>query len=215
MLAALVAVAVWAAPAAAEPASALDPLEDFADTEERAQQALTARWNEVYHDPEAPVAGNPDGDVTLVEFFDYRCGYCKQVHPAVKALVAEDGRIRFVSKEFPILGPPSSFAARAALASRSFGGYHAFSDALMSMRGKLTARRVMEIAGSLGIDPARLGREMDDPAIETAIARNHDLARALAIQGTPTFIVGRYIIRGAVDAATLREIIAEVRAGRN
>ncbi|MBW7851687.1 MAG: DsbA family protein [Rhodospirillales bacterium] len=184
---------------------------DIAATERR---VIAERAAEIFDDPAAPVGGNPQGDIALVEFFDYRCGYCKRVHPVIEKLLAEDGNIRFVYKEFPILGPDSDYAARAALASRPQGKYQAFSDALMSARGNLDQARVHAIAAEVGLDLAELKQTMtaQRTEIDKAIALNHDLARDLAINGTPAFVLGETVVRGAVDYDTIKRLVAETRA---
>jgi protein-disulfide isomerase len=179
--------------------------------EEELRQAIARRSEELLADPAAPVAGNPAGDVTLVEFFDYNCPYCRRVAPTVAGLVAADPDLRVVYKEFPILGPGSTFAARAALAAREQERYAPFHEAMMDAEGTLDERRVLEIARAVGLDLARLRDDMGDPAIEQAIARNLELAAALGITGTPSFVIGEQIIPGAVDRGTLEALIAEVR----
>ena len=159
----------------------------------------------------SPVSGNPKGDVTLVEFFDYQCGYCKRSLKPVKDLLETDRQLRIVWKEFPILGPVSRFAARAAMASEKQGRYLEFHVAVMGSRGKLTEDRVMDIAGSVGLDVQRLRREMDDPAIEEYLDETIRLARVLGIEGTPAFVIGDTLVPGAVGGARLKELIA--RAG--
>jgi protein-disulfide isomerase len=160
------------------------------------------------------VAGNPVGDVTLVEFFDYHCAYCKRALNAVTAVLGEDPGLRIVYKEFPILGPDSVLAARAALASRNQdpSKYLEFHVALMSTRGRLTQPRILEIARDAGFDAERLVADMASPEINTAIERNIELARSLEINGTPTFVIGDQLVPGAVDLDTLRRLIAEARA---
>ena len=118
----------------------------------RVQNFLKDRRMEVFHDPYSYVGGNPQGDVTLVEFFDYQCGYCKRVHPTVQKLLKEDGNIRFVYKEFPILGPASVFAGRAAIASITQGKYLVFHNAMMALKGPLSERRVIKTARAVGLD---------------------------------------------------------------
>jgi protein-disulfide isomerase len=175
------------------------------------RRAIVERREELLNDPAAPVGGNPAGDVTLVEFFDYNCPYCRRVAPTVAGLIAADPGLRVVYKEFPILGPGSTFAARAALAARQQERYAPFHEAMMEAEGTLDERRVLEIARAAGIGLARLRQDMGDPAIEDAIARNLELAAALGITGTPSFVVGEQIVPGAVDRATLAALIAEVR----
>ncbi|HZH26293.1 MAG TPA: DsbA family protein [Azospirillaceae bacterium] len=179
--------------------------------QDQARRALAERRTEILNDPNAPVAGNPQGDVTLVEFFDYQCGYCKSVHPTVKDLVAGDGRIRRVYKEFPILGPASVVASRAALAARNQGKYLEMHDALMEARGQMDEALVMRIARSVGLDVERLKRDMQAPDIEQHIQANRALATALGIQGTPAFIIGDQLVPGAADLATLRGLVRQAR----
>ena len=176
--------------------------------------ALTDRADAILRDPDSPVGGNPDGDVSLVEFFDYNCPYCRRVAPVVQQAVAADGGLRIVYKELPILGPGSDSAAKAALASRRQGRYVDFHNALMDANRPLDDDLVMAIAGDLGLDLEALARDMRDPAIAAAIERNKALARTLRITGTPGFVVGETVIRGATDLATLRTAIAKARERR-
>lgn len=174
---------------------------------------IRERSDELLRDPDSYVAGNPDGDVTLVEFFDYRCGYCKRVHPVVKKLLEDDGNIRLVYKEFPILGAPSLYAARAAIASLGSGKYLPFHNALMEARGQLTEERVLFIAEEVGLDADEIesGMEQAKERAQQIIARNFGLAEALKISGTPAFVIGDTVIRGAADMSAFVEVIAEVR----
>jgi len=184
-----------------------------ATAQKQRQETLAQRRDQLERDPTSPVAGNPDGDVTLVEFTDYRCGYCKQVFPAVQELLKADGRIRWVVKEYPILGPDSVAAARAALAvwRTTPGEYMAFHAALMAARGSLDETRVLEIAAEIGLDAKALAAAARDPEINAVLARNHELAQSLDIRGTPAFIVGDRLVPGAVDIETLRQMVAEAR----
>ena len=179
-----------------------------------ARNVIAARGPELFDDPATPVAGNPDGDVTLVEFFDYRCGYCKRVYPTIKKLIEDDGNIRFVFKEFPILGPASVYAARAALASHGQGKYQEFHDALMASKGALTEDRVLRIADSVGLDRGKLLEDMNrnEAEYDRVFARNRDLAQALKINGTPAFVAGDVVVRGAADYASMKNVIAQVRS---
>jgi len=179
--------------------------------ETEAHSVLKSRADDVLRDPASPVGGNPQGDVTLVEFFDYNCGYCRQVAPVVDEAEKSDAGLRIVYKEFPILGPNSIFAARAALAAHRQGKYAPLHKALMKVRGNVDEASVMRVAGELGLDLARLKADMADAAIQSAIDRNLELARALRITGTPGFVVGNQILRGATDVATLRKLIDEAR----
>lgn len=159
------------------------------------------------------VAGNPDGDVTVIEFLDYRCGYCKQAHDGVKALLASDPNIKFIVKEFPILGPESTFASRAAMASLEQGAdaYLSFNDAMMRHRGDLDQHTVMRLAGEAGVDQAKLAEDIQNPQIAANIRETYGLARRLDISGTPAFIIGDTIVRGFLPYDSLKEIVEDER----
>lgn len=183
------------------------------NTESGARQVLSARRAEFFEDPGAPVAGNQQGDVAVIEFFDYRCPYCKRVHPTIQALLRDDRNIKFIFKEWPILGPPSVYAARAALAARNQGKYTEFHAALMDSRGSLDEAAVLRAATSVGLDVDRLKREMESQSskFQEIFARNGDLARSLGISGTPAFIIGDVVIRGAVDLEAMKNVVGDVR----
>ena len=178
-----------------------------------AQKAMQQHDSELLRDPESPIDGNPDGDVTIVEFSDYQCPYCKRAHQAVKSVAAADGKVRIVRKDLPILGEPSRIAAFAALASRSQGKHSAFHNALMEYNGKLDRDRIMEIAGSVGLDVPKLQQDMEDPKLKQIIERNSALAAALGVRGTPAFVIGKQFVPGAVDADALKQLIADARKG--
>jgi protein-disulfide isomerase len=183
------------------------------DAETKAAQVLRDRRHEVFDDPATPVGGNPQGDVTVVEFFDYRCPYCKQVHPAIQKLLDQDRKLRFVYKEFPVLGEQSDLAAHAALAARLQGRYEPFHSAMMAAKGQINEEAVYRIAGSIGLDVDRLKRDMTNPEIERALNANRSLAKALEIRGTPGFIIGDRIIPGAIDLDALKTMVADARKG--
>ena len=192
---------------------ALQAAEDKVKSEahDKAASALVARRAEVLDDPDTPVGGNPQGDVSLVEFFDYRCPYCKQVEPALEALLRDDRQLRFVYKEFPVLGPDSVTAARAALAARKQGKYDALHRALMALKGQITEAAILRTASASGLDVERLKRDMDDPAIDRILKANLDLADALDIRGTPGFVIGDEIVPGAVSLDALKQLIETAR----
>lgn len=179
--------------------------------ESAARSVIQSHKKQIYADADAPVGGNPEGDVTIVEFFDYQCGYCKRAARAVEDALAKDKRLRVVYKEFPILGPNSLLAARAALASRAQGKYLAFHKALMEAKISYDERSVMRIAASVGVDTARLKKDMRAPRIQEHIDRNHALARALGIRGTPAFIVGEQLFPGALTPQQLARMIQNAR----
>lgn len=183
-----------------------------AERKEQGVNALRARRDDIERDPHTPVAGNPAGDVTIVEFFDYNCGYCKSVLATVRQILIEDAGVRLVLKEYPILSEGSEFAARAALAAEQQNRYFEFHNALMEVRGQVSQERVLETALELGLDVAKLTSDMEDEKIDIQIESNRELAQSLNINGTPTFIVGDRIIPGAVDRDTLRELIEKIRA---
>ncbi|MBM3568929.1 MAG: DsbA family protein [Alphaproteobacteria bacterium] len=178
-----------------------------------AQAALRGERKNLDADPGDFTIGNPKGDVTVVEFFDYRCPYCKRAHAVVEALIKAEPGVRVVLKEFPILGPGSLLAARAAMAARKQGKYRDMHDALMASRGTIDDEAVARIAGEKKLDLARLKRDMADPEIEAVLRRNHELARRLNISGTPAFVIGDAIAPGAMELADMRTMVAEARAG--
>jgi len=181
--------------------------------EEMARQNLVHQKERLLNDPTSPIAGNLEGDVTVVEFFDYRCGFCKKVHADVMAAVKSDGNVRLVYKEFPILGPDSQIASRAAMAvwNSNPDKYLEFHDALMTSRGGLPESRVLDIAESLDIDLGKLKEGMATAEVDTALRNNYELAQSLNINGTPAFVIGGELIPGAVDLATLKKMIAKAR----
>ncbi len=178
----------------------------------RDRAAIGGHRDALFADPESPVVGNLDGALALVEFFDYRCGYCRRVKPVLDTLLEENGDLRLIYKEFPILGPESTLAARAALAAREQGGYAAFHDALMGAEEPLDHARVFEMARAVSLDEERLARDMADPAVDAALARNAALAEALGIAATPSFVIGERVVRGAPSLAQFRAIVEDARA---
>jgi protein-disulfide isomerase len=182
-----------------------------ADQVKAARQLLKSRATDILQDPASPVGGNPKGDATLVEFFDYNCPYCRRVVPDMLKLEEADAKVRVVYKEFPILGPNSTFAAKAALAAHRQGKYIELHRALLKARGSVTKATVLKTASSLGLDIDRLQKDMVDPAILAALERNSSLARALGINGTPAFIIDQKIVSGAIDLAAMQELVTKTR----
>lgn len=177
------------------------------------EEALIERKNEIYEDGFSVVLGNPKGDVTVVEFSDYRCGFCKRAHKVVQDVLAEDSGVRFVIKEFPILGPDSVVASRAALAASQIGaeGTVDFMDAMMSYRGNLDRKAVMKLAEQSGIDLKALIEAMESEDISGKIKRNYALGKALGINGTPGFIVGNRLFPGYLEKEQMLAHINEAR----
>jgi len=179
------------------------------------QSLVLSNAEAIFESPHDWEGGNPDGDIVLVEFMDYRCGYCRRAQPDVERLVSTDGNIRYIVKEFPILGPASRTAAEAALAAmRQDDGrrYLAFNDALMAHDGQLSGDVVWEIADEVGLDVDRLRRDAGSDEVASMIDRTYSLARALRIEGTPTFVIGDRLVRGYVPLDRMRAAVAEIRA---
>jgi protein-disulfide isomerase len=181
------------------------------DAHDKAAAALVARRYEVFDDPDAPVAGNPKGNASLVEFFDYRCPYCKQVEPSLEALLREDRQLRIIYKELPILGKDSVYATRVALAARKQAKYEAFHAAMMAAKGQIDEKVVVQVAASAGLDMEQVKTDMKSAEVDDIIQRNLDLAQALDIRGTPAFIIGSEMVPGAIDIATMKKKIAAAR----
>ncbi len=161
--------------------------------------------------PGDPVAGNPDGDVTLVEFYDVRCPYCRRMLPAMAELLRHDPKLRVVYKDIPILGPGSAIGARAALAAGKQGAYLRMREAMMTGPADITAETVKSASAHLGLDWDRLQRDMAEPAIQTRLDENLKLAHRLGIQGTPAYVIGEQLLPGALPVADLQAAIAQTR----
>ena len=177
-----------------------------------AKQVLKSNRDALERDPNAPVFGNPEGDVTVVEFFDYNCPYCRRVKPHMEALLAADKNVRVVYREWPILGEGSVFAARAALASREQGKYDEFHWAMMELKGRVGKPDVMQAAEKLGIDTAQLRRDMESPKINEHIETSMRLARSLGFNGTPSFVIGEALAPGLIEADQMIEMVNQARA---
>lgn len=176
-----------------------------------AKAAVALHRDSLFNHPMTPVSGAKNADVTIVEFFDYQCGFCKRVLKTVIAVIEDDPKIRVVWKEFPILGPTSEFASRAAMAAERQGKYLQFHTNVMGSRGQLTPQKVLRIAKDIGLDIDRLKKDMGDPKITKYLANTAQLAQSLGITGTPGFIVGDEVVPGAVDKTKLQALIAAMR----
>lgn len=163
------------------------------------------------------VAGNPLGDVTLVEFLDYRCGYCKKAQPEVEALLERDPNVRLVVKEFPILGPDSVTAGKLALAALDMDPdrFVPLHHAMMEYKGNLTEQVAYRLAGEAGYDVDALRKKADSSEVDDRLQQNYQLAQALGLQGTPAFVVGNEIIRGYLPADELEAAVKEARGAQN
>jgi protein-disulfide isomerase len=183
------------------------PTASRAESDEVLSEAL------VLHDPDIPVAGNAAGDISIVEYFDYQCPYCRKVEPELRQVVHEDGKVRLIWKDWPILGPMSVTAARMALASRYQGKFIEAHDALIGINSKLTEAKIREALAGGGIDADRLDRDLADKAsaIDATLSRNNDQATAFEFRGTPSFIVGKFRVPGVLTMAQFGQAIADAR----
>jgi protein-disulfide isomerase len=167
----------------------------------------------VLRDPDIPVAGNPDGDITIVEYFDYNCPYCRKIAPELRQVVQDDGKVRLVHKDWPILGEVSVIASRMVLASKYQDKFIQAHDALIGVASKLTAPRIRELLAGAGIDLGRADRDLaaNAKAIDAIIARNGEQAMAFGFKGTPSFIIGKFRVPGVLTMAQFDQAIADAR----
>jgi protein-disulfide isomerase len=183
----------------------------------RAQRA-GAEPNEaaVLRDPDVPVLGNPDGDIAVVEWFDYQCPYCRKLEPELRQVVQDDGKVRLVLKDWPILGPVSAVAARMALACKFQDKYQQAHDAMIGVNSKLTEPRIDELLSGAGIDLDRAKRDLADnaKAIDAILARNNEQAEGLGFNGTPSFIVGKFRVPGVLTMEQFGQVIADARKAK-
>ena len=194
-----------------EVAAALDAKEKKTAEDQRGA-FLGSAAKDLFHNEMDAVVGNPKGDITVVEFMDYNCGWCRKSIKEMQALVASDKNVRVVMKEFPIFGEGSEYAARAAMASVKQGKYWPFHQALFATEGKVTPEIVDQVASTQGLDLARLKADMNDPAIAANIAKTTQLAESLQLTGTPGFIVDTKVFPGYVPRDALSMAIATARA---
>jgi protein-disulfide isomerase len=191
------------------------------EAQELAEQAVddaalvAVNSDALFADPNSWVNGNLDGDVTLVEFIDYNCGFCKRAYPEIAQVLEIDGNVRLVVKELPILGPSSELAARMTIAVLQTEGTEAYGrihDALMTLRGELNAATLQRVAQEQGLDVAALTERMNSPEVAQVIAANRDLAARLRLNGTPSYAMGDRIIRGMLPATAMLDMVGTVRA---
>jgi protein-disulfide isomerase len=177
------------------------------------QKAISQNADAIFRSPVSHVVGNPNGDVNLVEFFDYNCAYCRRALPDVVKLVNEDGKVRLVLKELPIFGDDSEAAAKLALASNKQGKYFEMHQKLFSEPGKADKDKALRIAKELGLDVDQLQKDAEDPDIKKALDEAKDLAQKLNLQGTPLYLIGDRVVAGAPDDLfdQLKARVAEVR----
>lgn len=188
---------------------------------QQAQQAendlalVAANAEDIFNDGYSWVGGNPDGDITLVEFIDYRCGYCRKAHTEVKELLASDGNIKFIVKEFPILGPDSDASSRFAIAVKQVAGDEAYGmvhDTLINFKGEASETALRRLSDTMGLDTDAVMAQMGSDAVSTEIAETRALAQRLQISGTPTFVLKDDMLRGYLPLDAMRQVIAEARS---
>ena len=181
----------------------------------RRQNAVTARADQLFKSRSDPSVGDSKASVTIVEFFDYQCPYCRRMAQQLAKLNKEDPDLRIVYKEFPVFGPASTLAARAALSAARQGKYEEFHLAIMGVRGAPSERTIFRVAERIGLDTGRLRTDMNLPSVQRIFQRNRQLAQELGIRGTPAFVVGDQVIRGAIEMDRLRALIAELRKSQS
>ncbi len=179
--------------------------------DDQALQSLKESSDYLYKSSSLPDVGNKKADLTIVEFFDYNCGYCKQGFESVQHGLNDDKNLRFVFVDFPILSESSHVASVYALAAHKQGKYFPLHQALMTFKGPKTEENIITLAKSVGIDTDKLKADAKDPGIEAELKKNMDLAQKLAITGTPAFIIGDQIIRGYVPYEAMKTLIADQR----
>ncbi|MDR6660910.1 DsbA family protein [Tardiphaga sp. 20_F10_N6_6] len=185
---------------------------------EKHQAAIAANANTIFNSPRGVVVGNKDGDVTFVEFFDYNCGYCKRAMDDMVGIMKNDPKLKVVLKEFPVLGPGSVEAAQVAVAVRmqdpTGKKYLDFHQKLLSGRGQADKARALAAAKEAGLDVARLEKDMASPEVRATIEENFKLAESMGMNGTPSYVIGKQVIIGAVGADALKEKINQARCGK-
>ncbi|MFC3169273.1 MULTISPECIES: DsbA family protein [Paracoccus] len=177
---------------------------------------VASNHDAIFNDGHSWIGGNPEGDVTMVEFIDYRCGYCRKFNDQVHDIVKDDGNIRLILKEFPILGPESETSARFAVAVKQVGGDEAYvqaHEALMALRGAPSPEALREIASDIGLEPDEVMNTMNAESVTAVLRDNRQLAERMAIMGTPTFVIGDTLLRG-MPAEGLEPSVAAAREGK-
>lgn len=191
--------------------------QQMAQMQKTADVAISKNAKDIFNNPNSPVVGNPNGNVTIVEFMDFQCAHCKEMSPIMEDLSKTDGNLKIIYKELPIFGPTSEYAAKAALASARQGKYAAFHVALMQDQNPLSKEEVMTIAKNVGLDTDKLAKDIADPAIDKQLKDNIRLAQALGLMGTPAIIIGdksgskTVFIPGSTSKQNLQQAIDKLR----
>lgn len=180
-------------------------------TVQKAQEAVVKNKEKLFNDSKDPFIGNAKGDVKIVEFFDYNCGYCKKANPTVRKLIEDDKNVKLVYKEFPILAESSRTASKYALAALKQKKYAEFHNAVMEFKGQLSDEKLLELAGQVGLDKDRLKKDAESADIAAQINADQDLGREIGAKGTPTFVIGEKVVPGAIELEDLKAIIADAR----
>lgn len=202
-----------------EPKLVLDALEAYQrqarqEQADNTQKSITTNAAEIFQNPASPIMGNPNGDVTVVEFFDYNCGYCKAVFHPIRDAVLQDANIKFIFKEYPILGESSTLASKAALAAAKQGKYLEFHTALMDWRAPKDDAAITTIAKNLGLNEGQLRADMNSAEVQQTIEADRRLGLKIGVNGTPAFIIGDKFYPGALDPDAFKKIVADVRQAR-
>jgi protein-disulfide isomerase len=197
-----------------DPSILRDAVAAMQDDDSQQQKAKIASLGSKLIAADDPVAGNPNGDVTIVEFFDTRCPYCRKLEPAMSDLLSHDHGVRLVYKDLPILGPASVLGSKALLAAEKQGGYDKLRTAIMSAPPQTTKAMIKDAAVKLGLDWPRLEHDMDDPAIASRLDGNVKLARSIGVDGTPALVIGGDLLPGAMDLGELQDAVAGARKGK-
>ena len=179
------------------------------EAQNRSKDAVAANRRELFDDAGSPAAGTGAAEVTIVQFFDYKCGYCRRVSPVVSKLLDTHKNVRMIFKEFPILGQESQVAARAALAAAKQGAYVPFHEELLNWNGPITPASVEDIGRKLGMDVAQLKADMSSKDVDAELIQNRQLANAIGVQSTPSFVIGGELISGAMDLTGFEEVISK------
>ena len=185
-----------------------------ADSAQNDQTLVAANRDAIFDDGHSWIGGNPDGDLTIVEFIDYRCGVCRRFNDEVHKVVEEDGNIRLIVKEFPILGQDSEASARFAVAVKQIAGddaYRKAHDELIALRSSASIEALTGVAEKIGVDADEVINTMNTEDVTAVLRENHQLAERMAIQGTPTFVIGDELLRG-VPQAGLTKSVQQIRA---
>ena len=179
--------------------------------EAKSKEEITAAKDKIFNDPSTPTAGNPKGNVTIVEFYDYQCGYCKMAEEVIDRILKEDKNVKFIFKDFPILGAVSAEASKASLASVKQGKFLVFHQALMNKKEHLTSETIYQVAKEAGLDVEKLKKDMTDNALNDALNGNIKLGQDIGVRGTPLFIINENIFPGAIQYDQLKKAIGDAR----